>query len=79
MTRAPLILFGAFDRHNFGDLLLGHVAARNAVSRFPGRPLIFAGVAARDLRPWGGQEVAAISVIANDWGNQPADLCHVGG
>ena len=23
----PLILFGAFDRHNFGDLLLAQVAA----------------------------------------------------
>ena len=25
--RAPLILFGAFDRHNLGDLLLGRIAA----------------------------------------------------
>ena len=26
-VRTPIILFGAFDRHNFGDLLLPHIAA----------------------------------------------------
>ncbi|MEW5770128.1 MAG: polysaccharide pyruvyl transferase family protein [Pseudomonadota bacterium] len=75
----PLILFGAFDRHNFGDLLLAHVAAR----RHAGRPLLFAGVAARDLRPWGGHAVHGLAQLARDWqdtwGDAPADLLHVGG
>lgn len=71
----PLILFGAFDRHNFGDLLLAHVAA----ARHQARPLVFAGVAERDLRPWGGHQVQAISRLARAWGNQLADVHHVGG
>ena len=37
----PTILFGAFDRHNFGDLLFPHVTAR-----LLGRSvLLFAGLA----------------------------------
>ncbi|MCP5277531.1 MAG: polysaccharide pyruvyl transferase family protein [Thiobacillus sp.] len=75
MTDTPLILFGAFDRHNFGDLLLAHVAA----STHQDSPLVFAGVAARDLRPWGGHAVQAIADLAREWGDRPADLCHVGG
>ena len=46
----PVILFGAFDRHNFGDLLFPHVAA----ALLPGRDLRFAGLAERDLRGCGG-------------------------
>ena len=42
----PTILFGAFDRHNFGDLLFPHVAA----ALLPGRKLAFAGLAERDPR-----------------------------
>jgi hypothetical protein len=78
-TQTPLILFGAFDRHNCGDLLLAHVAAQRAAVRFPGRPLLFAGVAQRDLRPWGGHRVHAIADLAREWGEHTADLCHVGG
>lgn len=79
MADTPLILFGAFDRHNFGDLLLAHVAAQLAAADFRDRPLVFAGVAGRDLRAWGGHEVRAIAELAREWGDRPADLCHVGG
>jgi hypothetical protein len=70
----PLILFGAFDRHNLGDLLFPHLAARQA-----GRPLVIAGLAARDLTAWGGHRVRAIGEVAQAWGDAPADLLHVGG
>lgn len=50
----PLIFFGAFDRHNLGDLLLGKVAQ---ALRFP-RPVVFAGLAARDLTLLGGGRTA---------------------
>ena len=46
----PVILFGAFDRHNFGDMLFPHVAA----ALLPDREPIFAGLAERDLRAEGG-------------------------
>ncbi len=75
MTESPIILFGAFDRHNLGDLLLAQVAAMD----FGNRPVIFAGLAERDMRPWGGPAVQSLSDVAKAWGTQPADLCHVGG
>lgn len=74
MTR-PLILFGAFDRHNLGDLLLPHIAA----ALLPGHELIFAGLAARDLRPHDGHAVRALSEVRSALGTQPVDLLHVGG
>lgn len=76
---SPLVLFGAFDRHNLGDLLLAHVAA----SRAGGRPLVFAGLAERDLTAWGGHRVEAVTRLAAEWwdrfGDCAVDVCHVGG
>ena len=72
---APLILFGAFDRHNLGDLLLAQVAAAEAAPQ----PVIWAGLGDRDLGAWGGQPVRALPALAREWGEAPADLLHVGG
>jgi hypothetical protein len=72
---APLILFGAFDRHNLGDILLAHVAAAEAAPR----PVAFAGLAERDLTVWGGHRVHRLGTLAAAWGDRPADLVHVGG
>lgn len=70
---APVILFGAFDRHNFGDLLFPHIAAR-LLKR---QRLRFAGVAERDLRRYGGHRVSALARIA---AHDPAvHIVHVGG
>lgn len=71
----PLILFGAFDRHNFGDLLLAQVAA----ALLPGRELHFAGLAARDLRPWGGPLTRALPELLAELAPHRPDLLHVGG
>ena len=71
----PLIFFGAFDRHNLGDLLLGKVAQ---ALRFP-RPVVFAGLTARDLTLLGGTRVRPIGELAHEWGGRPADIVHVGG
>ena len=65
--RAPLILFGAFDRHNLGDLLLGRIAAALAARLLPGREVRFAGLASRDLRADGGARVQALAELARDW------------
>ncbi|MBS0544012.1 MAG: polysaccharide pyruvyl transferase family protein [Proteobacteria bacterium] len=70
-----LILFGAFDRHNLGDLLLAHCAAAACGAREP----IFAGLAARDLRAWGGHRVCRLADIVSAHGGEPAELVHVGG
>jgi hypothetical protein len=63
----PTILLGAFDRHNFGDLLFPHLAA----ALLPGSRLIFAGLAERDLRPFGGHRTHALARLAAEFGNAP--------
>ena len=68
--KLPPILFGAFDRHNLGDILLGHIAAEQLVAG----DRAFAGLVSRDLRPWGGQRVAALDSF-----DSPLNLIHVGG
>lgn len=75
MTPRPLVLFGAFDRHNLGDLLFPHLLAE----RFPGREIRFAGLARRDMRPFGGHRVFGIGDLGAGWEGPPADLLHVGG
>jgi len=67
-ANSPLLLFGAFDRHNFGDLLFPHLLE----ALLPGRTFVHAGLAARDLRPFGGHRVAPPAPGA-------AHLIHAGG
>lgn len=68
----PLLLFGAFDRHNFGDLLFPHLIT----ALLPGQSFEFAGLADRDLRAFGGHRVNALAMRT---GAHPANLIHVGG
>lgn len=74
-TSGPDILFGAFDRHNFGDLLLPHVLT----CLLPGRRLRYAGLARRNLLPFGGHQVGALTQLAARPGLCPANIIHVGG
>ncbi|MDP2793955.1 MAG: hypothetical protein Q8O25_07770 [Sulfurisoma sp.] len=69
MTPSPVI-FGAFDRHNLGDILLAHVA----VAEVGGDDTAFAGLAKRDLTSWGGQRVVALGSFTT-----PVTLIHIGG
>lgn len=70
---SPLILFGAFDRHNLGDLLLGRIAAELAARLLPGREVRFAGLAARDLRADGGARVQALAELVREWNPAPRE------
>ncbi|WP_296770123.1 polysaccharide pyruvyl transferase family protein [Thiobacillus sp.] len=65
----PSVLFGAFDRHNFGDLLFPHLMT----ALLPGRAFAFAGLVERDLRAFGGHRVRALGA------ERPLQLIHVGG
>ncbi|BAN26973.1 polysaccharide pyruvyl transferase family protein [Caballeronia insecticola] len=78
-TKLPLIIFGAFDRHNFGDMLFAHVVARLLADRCAGRAPVFAGCARRDLRAQGGHETAALARLAARWRDEPVTLIHAGG
>ena len=62
------VLFGAFDRHNVGDLLFPHLLA----VLLPGRAFEFCGLAERDLRAFGGHQVTPLPA-------RPTQLIHVGG
>lgn len=66
---APSVLFGAFDRHNFGDLLFPHLMT----ALLPERVFAFAGLVERDLRAFGGHRVRALGA------ERPLQLIHVGG
>ena len=66
---APLVLFGAFDRHNFGDLLFPHLMT----ALLPGRACTLAGLVERDLRMFGGHRVSALDA------ERPRQLIHAGG
>jgi hypothetical protein len=84
---SPLILFGAFDRHNLGDLLLGCIAAARVEAHAPARPRLFAGAASRDLRAVGGAQVHGLDALIDHWQRAhaddpqraPPDLLQVGG
>ncbi|MBU1222711.1 MAG: polysaccharide pyruvyl transferase family protein [Gammaproteobacteria bacterium] len=65
---ASSVLFGAFDRHNFGDLLFPHLLE----ALLPGQAFGFAGLATRDLRPFGGHRVRPLPA-------RPRQLIHAGG
>jgi hypothetical protein len=59
MVPRPVILFGPSDRHNLGDLLF----ARVHEALWADRPITFAGLAARDLRPLGGVAVQPLAEV----------------
>lgn len=74
-TGLPVVLFGACDRHNFGDLLFAHVAG----ALLPGRELIHAGLVHRDLRRHGGHAVGALAGVVAALDGRPFHFVHVGG
>ncbi|MFJ4292985.1 polysaccharide pyruvyl transferase family protein [Cupriavidus sp. NPDC089707] len=73
------ILFGAFDRHNFGDLLLAHVVQRMVGPDSPRDSLCYGGLAERDLRRHGGHQVHTLARLSATVGNAAVDVIHVGG
>lgn len=75
VTGIPTVLFGAFDRHNFGDLLFPHVIAR----MLPHCDFLFAGLVERDLRTHGGHRVGAFAQVARSLRERTVNLIHVGG
>lgn len=79
VSSCPIVLYGAFDRHNFGDFLLGHAAALRAAPR----PCLFAGLRAANYSALGGFPVERLGNVLAGWrqrcGDAPIELLHVGG
>jgi len=72
---APCILFGAHDRHNFGDLLFGRVAQ----ALLEDRAVEPAGLVSRDMSPYGGFRITSIDELARRWRDAPVEIIHIGG
>lgn len=72
-TDFPLILFGACDRHNLGDLLFPHLAA----ALLAPRAVVVVGLLERDLTPFGGHRVRAIGDVLRE--HPAAPVIHAGG
>ncbi len=75
-ARPPIVVYGAFDRHNLGDVLFARVA--DALLAGETTP-IHAGLADRDLRADGGVLVVARSRLAEVLAGRPARVLHAGG
>lgn len=71
----PIILFGAFDRHNFGDLLFVQIAQ----ALLGEKDLLFAGLATRDMRGYGGHQINALAQLAACWRERRVNILHAGG
>lgn len=72
----PVILIGAFERHNFGDLLMGRVVA--AFLRDAGMTPIAASILPSDLRRIGGLRVHGFASLARHLPPH-TPIVHVGG
>ncbi|MCD6674398.1 MAG: polysaccharide pyruvyl transferase family protein [Burkholderiaceae bacterium] len=72
-ARPRIVVFGAFDRHNLGDLLFAHVAEALLGQTCE---CVFAGLVERDLRALGGHRVRPIAQVAAE---APDALLHAGG
>ncbi|HEY0877353.1 MAG TPA: polysaccharide pyruvyl transferase family protein [Zeimonas sp.] len=75
--RSRIVVFGAFDRHNLGDLLFAHVAQ----ALLDDRECLFAGIVERDLRAFGGHRVRALAEVAREAheAGEALPLLHAGG
>ncbi|WP_407642427.1 polysaccharide pyruvyl transferase family protein [Caballeronia arvi] len=60
-------------------MLLAHVVARLLVQHSADIEAVFAGCAQRDLRAFGGHDVAALPRLAQRWRDEPVTLIHAGG
>jgi hypothetical protein len=71
------ILFGAFERHNFGDLLMGF--AFEKLLRQKGIRTIHASILENDLTAWGGTRVHSIFRLLASGLDTSIPILHVGG
>lgn len=71
----PTIPFGAFHRHNLDDMLFAHITQ----ALLGGEDLLFAGLAMRDMRGYGGHQVDALAQFAARWRECRVNILHAGG
>jgi hypothetical protein len=71
------VLFGAFERHNFGDLLMGYIfeilLGRMGISA------VYASILKNDLTSYGGSRVYSIFDLVDAGLDEATPILHVGG
>lgn len=84
--KRKVILFGPFDRYNFGDLLFEKVLSKllQTMGPYSNADILRAGIIDVDMSPYGGHDnVLSIKHIQeksrNDIENGPYDIVYVGG
>lgn len=71
------ILYGAFGRHNFGDMLFPHIIEKLIKENSSETDLEFCDILSRDMREYGGHNVKSISDFFDY--EKPLNIIHVGG
>ena len=71
------ILYGAFGRHNFGDMLFPHIIEKLIKENSSETDLEFCDILSRDMREYGGHNVKSLSDFF-DYEN-PLNIINVGG
>lgn len=61
-----IILYGAFDRHNYGDLLFPLIMERVIKQQFPDKKVVIAGLIDSDLSEFGAPKTIAIKKALKD-------------
>ena len=72
-----MILFGAFERHNFGDILMGIIFENLLLKK--GIRSIHASILENDLRACGGRKVYSIFKLFTSGLDARVPILHVGG
>lgn len=68
-----ILLYGAFGRHNFGDMLFPHILE----TLIPDREFVPVDLVEKDMTQYGGHNVQ--SVYNYIWSGENVDVIHVGG
>ena len=71
------ILYGAFGRHNFGDMLFPHIVKRVLEAQQIQTKIHFCDILSRDMTPWGGHNVRSIGDFFDS--GDGLNVIHVGG
>ena len=71
------IIYGAFGRHNFGDLLFPHIVHKLIEKNINESEIEFCDVVSRDMTEFGGHDVKSIANFLNY--EDDVNVIHVGG
>ncbi|MEY4806996.1 MAG: hypothetical protein RLZZ206_1385 [Cyanobacteriota bacterium] len=77
MPNFDCVLLGAFERHNFGDLLMGHIF-EVLLGRI-GIRVVYASILENDLSSYGGAKVYSIFDLLDSGLDPATPILHVGG